>query len=130
MEPQYLVLKNIQSCIATSLHKTMLKNSSFNLWINVRPNKVKKCFWSSCLVIFLPSENIPTDRQIITKRHYDRKITYDTQCIQTVMLLNMHKNLEKTHIKSHIVKLMWRLNFEKELKTWWPGQKGGPETDN
>ena len=31
-----------------------------------------------------------TDRQIIIERHYDRKYTH----IQTVKLLNMHKNLE------------------------------------
>ena len=59
-------------------------------WINVSwlgQTKLKRSFWSSCLVIFLPSENTQTDRQIITKRYYDRKYIH----IQTVMLLNMPK---------------------------------------
>ena len=55
-----------------------------------RPSKVKKSFWSSILVNFLHSENTQTDNH---KGHYDRKYIH----IQTVMLLNMHKNLENMH---------------------------------
>ena len=61
-----------------------------NLCTLLGQTKLKKSFWSSCLVNFLPSENTQTDRQIITKRRYDRKYIH----MQTVMLLNMYKNLE------------------------------------
>ena len=53
--------------------------------VYIRPNKVKKSFWSTCLINFLSSEDTQTDRQIITKRQYDKKYIH----IQTVMLLNI-----------------------------------------
>ena len=58
---------------------------------HVRPNKVLKKF-----LVLLPgqlNENTQTDRQIITKRHNDRKYIR----IQTLMPLNMHKNSENIH---------------------------------
>ena len=39
---------------------------------------------------FLPNKNTHTDRQIITKRHYDWKYMH----MHTIMLLNTCKNLE------------------------------------
>ena len=58
--------------------------------ITVRPNKVLKKFLVllpgqfSCLVNFLPSESAQTDRQIITKRHYDRKYMHEICIIEVV----------------------------------------------
>ena len=53
--------------------------------VDLSPNKVLKI--SSLLPgQFLPSENTQTDRQIIKKRHYDRKYMY------THITVTMHKN--------------------------------------
>ena len=48
-------------------------------------------------VQFFPSDNTWTDRQVITKTRYDRKYMH----VHTVMLLNMHNDLEIMHNKSH-----------------------------
>ena len=67
-------------------------NMNFNI---LRPKKVSG--HPACMVNFLQSENTQIDRQTITKRHYDRKHIR----IQTVIPLNMYKNLENMHNRSH-----------------------------
>ena len=43
--------------------------------------------------LFLPSENTQTDRQTITKRHYDRKYLH----IHALMLLNTYEKFGGMH---------------------------------
>ena len=59
----------------------------------IRPNRVKKCFWSFCLVNFSHSDNTQTVRQAVTKRHF--------MCIHTVVLINTHKNFENVYNKRY-----------------------------
>ena len=56
--------------------------------IFVSHHKVKQSLKKS--MVFLPGQFFKTHRQIIIKRHYDRKHKH----MQIVMLLNVHKNLE------------------------------------
>ena len=79
------------------MHPYNVEIDLFYTCILIGPNKVKKVSGPPTWSIFLPSETTQTDKQIITKRHYDRKYIH----IQTVMLLNMHKNLENMHNRIH-----------------------------
>ena len=72
--------------------------------------KLKKSFWSSCLVNILHSENAQTDRQIIKKRHYDRKYTYIKTCIIDLEVINYSKIDAETQF--------WKKIKIKSLVTW------------